>query len=641
MSNETAIVLLDKGDAPPPLSPLIDIVISPANIIAEARQLRATPLTFGQRRKMRKELKRLEQQLTRENYSGLVAARKELKPTLEALQDRFFSLQQALEAQPDNPELLQAAAALKAEIIPVKKRWEEITARLKANRPVVIQFKELEQALEDHQLALARIKAEKKLKDALVKEARIYEKLIITHWSRLGFQHKRTNGKGKQEKIDRVKFSTGSITLDAIYFKIDASYQTAFKNYKTNLPEGVRITDQLLTEVTLNELTIATQRQVSGIWNSNGAWVIVHRLESVDGLMNYVPFSKTMERYPIKHHNKMPICVGVGGNRQVQWITLADYPHWLIGGFTNSGKSNLVNVGISTLITKQSPHDLRLVLIDLKGGLEFDFYSGLPHLHRGVVDSVEGVADMLAELEAIMQLRFKKFKGVAKRLEEYHLKRPGDYMPRILCVFDEVASVMDHGDVTKRILASLRELTRMGRAVGIHIWLCTQRPDVKAVEGNIKANLAVRVSGRMPTAADSVTVLGNSLAKELAAIPGRMVLQLGPDPIAIQTPHITQENIHDALQTAMAYPAPPTLEVPEEYRVVHQQWTAERIIELCINHLNGNVTAKRIWEAAEGLSQGQARKFAESIWQMDCVPFEGKEYRVKLVGNSRRLVESN
>jgi S-DNA-T family DNA segregation ATPase FtsK/SpoIIIE len=340
----------------------------------------------------------------------------------------------------------------------------------------------------------------------------------------------------------------------------------------------------------------------------------------------------------------MPICVGVGNNRQIQWINLADYPHWLIGGFTFSGKSNMVNVGLCTLITRQSPQDLRLILIDLKGGLEFNYYDKLPHLLGGIVESVEGIAGRLAQVEAIMYQRFKEIKGIAKRIEEYQIKRPHAKMPRILIVFDEVASMTNHGALTQRINASLREITRMGRAVGIHIWFCTQRPDVSAIDGSIKANLALRLSGRMTTSADSVTVLGNSMAKDIAPIKGRMALQLGPDPMQVQTPHIDEDNLLEAVETAKKYPYPTDddLPLPDENASIHQVWTPDRVVELSLKHLGGNITAKRVYEAAkdDGLTQSQARALVESVWKMKTVTFDGKRYDVRPGrSNTKMLVE--
>ncbi len=630
MTTDRAIVPIAlENAAPPPLAPLTDVVISPANIAAEQRQRNAQRLSWQQRRKIKSDIRRLNKKLRSAQCREIAAVRASLKPQMERLHKQYTDLKQQIQQQPDCPALAEELNRLWQEIEPVKQRWDRVNQQARAIAPLYEQRSALLRALEDHQLSLARDKAEKRLIRAMRQEAEIYERLIIDKWTRLGYCYRYS--KGSKDHVDKVEFAECSITLDAIYFKIDAAYQTAFKNWKTNVPQGVKVVEQLLDPSTLDELSLACQRQVTAVHGpAIGAWVIVHRLDSVDGLMNYVSFDDVMERYPVQHNHRMPICVGVAANRQVQWINLGDFPHWLIGGFTNSGKSNMVNVGICTLISHQKPDDLRLVLIDLKGGLEFSFYEGIPHLHGGIVDSVSKVADTLAELEAIMAERFKKFRAArSKRIEEFHARRPNDPMPRILCVFDEVASIMDHGDTTRRIASSLRQLTARGRAVGIHIWLCTQRPDVKVIEGAIKANLAVRISGRLPSSADSVTILGNSMAKDLAAVAGRMVLQLGPDPIAVQSPHITDQHIAESLKRAMTYQIPPALDVPEGVRVVHQEWTVERVIDLSIKHLGGNITWKKVYEAADDLSQSQARELVERIWNMPVIEHEGVSYQVK------------
>lgn len=618
-----------ESAAPQPLAPLTHKIISPQNIAAENRARDAQRLTLRQRWAVRSELKRVNKRLRRlqSQLASVIQYRDNMRPQMEELYSQYLELKARLADTPDDEELKQEYLDLWAEIAPTKARWENLNRQIEPYKRLEAQKNKLLRALEDHQIGLERIKTERRLQKAMAKEAQVYERLIIDKWTRLGFCERYT--KGNKEYVKAVQFAEVHLTLDAIYFKIDASYQTAFKNWKTNIPQGVYIVEQLIAPKTLDELSIACQRQVTAAQSPSGAWVVVHRLDSVDGLMNYVSFDDVITRYPQRYNSRMPICVGVGGNREVQWINLSDFPHWLIGGFTNSGKSNMVNVGICTLITHQTPMDLRLILIDLKGGLEFNFYENVPHLHGQIVDSVSKVADTLEELEAMMGERFKKFRSAkAKRIEEYHAARPNDYMPRILCVFDEVASIVDHGETTKRAIASLRQLTAKGRAVGIHIWLCTQRPDVKVVEGAIKANLAVRLTGRLPSSADSVTILGNSMAKELAAIPGRMALQIGPDPLPVQTPHITETNIFESLSVAKNMAAPPPLELVPGNRIVHQEWTIERVIELSLNHLNGNLAASQVWQAADDLSKGQAQKLVEKIWAMEKIEFQGRFYRV-------------
>lgn len=406
-----------------------------------------------------------------------------------------------------------------------------------------------------------------------------------------------------------------------------------------DIPQGVYIAKQLLSPETLQELSIACQKQVTGVYNSDGAWVIVHRLESVDGLMNYVSYSDVMERYPHQYKNRMPIPVGVSYNREIQWVNLGDYPHWLIGGYTGSGKSNTINVGLCSLISSQSPEDLRLVLIDLKGGLEFNFYENIPHLHGQIVDEPPKVADTLNELESIMELRFKQFKGVAKKLEEYHVKRPQKPMPRILCVFDEVASIQGQGDTTKRIVASLSNLSRRGRAVGIHLWLCTQQPNVKVIEGGIKTNMNFRLSGRMPSSSDSITVLGNSSAAQLASIAGRMIMQPGADPIPVQTPHISNDEIAKALATAKEYQQPQPLELGDIRNVIHEQWTVERLARFAIKHMNGQLSGRYLFESIhdDSITARQVYALVEEIWLMKEITVDGQLYKVKQFGKSKRL----
>jgi DNA segregation ATPase FtsK/SpoIIIE-like protein len=438
-----------------------------------------------------------------------------------------------------------------------------------------------------------------------------------------------------------VKFSRRVVTLDALYFQIDTGYKSLSGKWFDNMPDGVYVADHLLAEKTLTELSITCRHQVTGIYDktgNSGAWVIVHRLESIDGLMNYVHFDDVMLRYPWQDKKRMPIPLGVSHNRAVQWETLKERPHWLIAGYTGSGKSNLVNVGICSLIATQSPDDLRLILIDLKGGMEFDVYRDIPHLHGGIVSEVDAVETMLADIVAVLYERMNKIRGTAKDIDVYRQRRPGEYMPRILLVFDELASIGDHGQTTKRILQYLTLIGRLGRALGIHSWLCTQRPDTNVLTGAVKANMNLRITGRMSTASDSITVLGNGSAAALAAVDGRMVYMRGPDPMFIQTPHITEDAVFESIEKARNHPTPPAIPIPE-HKIVDVVWTPEKVIELSLEHLGGKITWKAIYEAADDLSQSQARELVKSIWSMKDIEFQGKKYRVVVGRSNTRFLE--
>jgi S-DNA-T family DNA segregation ATPase FtsK/SpoIIIE len=631
-----------EAAAPAPLAPLTQVIISPANIAAEQREREAKRLSWSQRRKASSDLKRLDHRI-RQLENALAISIKiylAVEPKIRRWRQIREEIADQLSRNPDDAELQEELAAVETLLKANSPKFEVLSRKVAPWREAEIGAKRLKRQLDDHAIAVQREETENKLFKAIVNEAKIYERLIVHKWNSLGYCERFT--KGKKEITRSVKFASVHITLDAIYFKIDASFQTAFKNWKTNLPISVRITDQLLAPLTLDELSITCQRQITGQSSPAGAWVIVHRLDSVDGLMNYVSYRDVMTRYPGEQHNRFPVCAGVGANRVVKWVNLSDYPHWLIGGYTNSGKSNMVNVGICTLISKHTPEELRLVLIDLKGGLEFSAYEAIPHLHGKIVTEVQNTANSLEELMGIMDERFRKFRQAGqniKTIDQYRLVKPDANMPRLLCVFDEVASILDWGDTTKRIIAVLRQIVAKGRAVGIHVWLCTQRPDVKVVEGAIKANLALRLTGRLPSSADSVTILGNSMAKDLAAIPGRMILQYDPDPQPVQTPHITDEDMIQALTAAVQMQPAPAIDIPASAHRVDAEWTVERVIELSIVHLNGNITAKAVRNAADDLSQRAAQKLVEKIWQMDNIEFNGHRYELmKGEGHIKRLV---
>jgi DNA segregation ATPase FtsK/SpoIIIE-like protein len=365
---------------------------------------------------------------------------------------------------------------------------------------------------------------------------------------------------------------------------------------------------------------------------------VVNRLDSHDGLMDKVHYRQIMEVYPKEHQSNFTVCVGVGLYRITKWVNFAHYPHWLIAGWTGGGKSNIVNVIISTLITHHSPDELRLVLLDLKGGVEFGSYQGIPHLIGNVIEDIEQISGVLEQLEAVMADRLKllRAKGV-KVIEDYN-RRTDKPLPRIIVFFDEFAAVTGQGDTTRRIKASLQQIVAKGRAIGIHVVASTQTPNVDTIPGIIKTNLSVRLVGRMPTSSASVTALGSGDASDLAAIPGRMIMMIS-EPEPIQTPLIDDDDIHDAIAIAKQFPAPKIpLELPAGR--THQQWTPERLIEFSLKHMGGNIAGTALYEAIqdENLSRAQVFALVEKILEMPSVSHNGKTYCIENRGKRTRYL---
>lgn len=601
--------------APPPLEALRREIIHPDNIAREQRVRRAQILSVKGVFNLRQRRSRLARQLKRTGYYQMVAE-------LEYLREQCNAYREAKN---------------RAGLLSTRVKLHSLRARLDPLIPVAREHKRLEQMIEAYTIAKQRKAAEETMFKELAQEARIYSHYIKTTWSNLpGCHHRFLDKKGKTV-VEVPQFARCDITPDAVFFKILASYKGLF-GWKPGLPYGVFV-DNLIDERTLANISIACQRQATAVTTHHGVWIVIHRLNSVDGLMDRLKYSQVMEYYPGYIQNDYPVCVGVGGNRTLKWINFRDFPHWLIAGWTGGGKSNLVNVIICTLISRHEPKDLRLVLIDLKGGLEFSHYEGLPHLAGPIIQSTGQVANTVAQLESEMGRRFDLMRGYrAKHIEVYNRRVSEDKkLPRVILFFDEFATLASQGDLTKRIMASVMQLVNKGRAVGIHIVISTQDPRTDIIPGVIKTNLNVRISGRMPTPSASVTVLGRGDAANLASIPGRMLMMIGPDPEPIQTPLITDDDIEAALNTARKHPAPPPLELPEGTK--HQQWTPERVIELALKHLNGNVSHRPVYQAIDEITLSQARDLCESVWEMDQIVYDGREYRVvKRRGGARYLV---
>lgn len=620
---------------------LLHEVITPANIQLEASRNRAKPLSRVQIWKLRREAKGLEKKIQALKPEETEALYKRVVESYQQAIALLETLKQRAQTAPEHNHLRLMMQRERERLQRLKAEGSKLLIRRDKIRQLVQQRESILQRIQDNPTVIERRKELEESERIQRKEAMIYEEIIVQRLDQLGYCHRWVDKQGRK-RVDSVHFSHCKITMDAVYFKVAASHRDFLGGWKTRLPYEVKIGD-LLKEETCYELSLACQRQVTSRANAlTGAWLIVHRIDTVDGLLNEVSYTNLMKHYQRQSHNRFPICIGVAQNMRIYWLNLTECRHWLVAGFTGSGKSNFINSMIATLISLHSPEEVRLMLVDLKDGIEFSFYENIPHLHGKVVDRVELLADRLNELEAIMQERNTRMKGKARSLREYQVKYPDEKMPRIVCIIDEVASIMSHGELTKRITSSLIALTSKGRAPGIHIILSTQRPSVDVIPGNVKVNLDARIVGRMPSHTDSQTVLGTGAAKELANVAGRMIIMTGPDPMPIQTPFIEEEDILDALQKALAYPTPEPLPIPKDFNVV-EEWTPEKVVELSLKYLNGNVSHKAVWEEVKEdgrMSRRQVRELVEKVWQADCIPYGEKQYKVER-GNhgARKLTE--
>ena len=208
--------------------------------------------------------------------------------------------------------------------------------------------------------------------------------------------------------------------------------------------------------------------------------------------------------------SKSPLTLAMGkdivGNAFV--TDLKKLPHLLIAGTTGSGKSVGINAMILSLLYRNDPDSLKLMLIDPKM-LEFSVYNDIPHLLTPVItDAVKAIA-ALANMVGEMERRYKLMaESRTKNIDTYNekiVKQGGAPMPFIVVIIDELADLMMNGG--KDVEYSIARLAQMARASGIHLIVATQRPSVDVVTGLIKANLPSRLSYRVGQRIDSKVIL--------------------------------------------------------------------------------------------------------------------------------------
>ncbi len=225
---------------------------------------------------------------------------------------------------------------------------------------------------------------------------------------------------------------------------------------------------------------------------------------------------------------------------------LAKMPHMLVAGSTGSGKTIFLNTFLFSLLYKNSPDDMRLILVDPKR-VEFSLYANLPHLLTPVIYDADRTSNALSWLIGEMERRFKVLSEVGSRnISSYQeLCKKDDKlerMPYIVLVVDELADLM--ATKSNEMEAGIVRIAQMARAVGIHLVLATQRPSVEVITGLIKANITARASFRVASQVDSRTILDCAGAEKLLGAGDMLFLSTeNSKPRRIQAPFLTEEEV--------------------------------------------------------------------------------------------------
>ncbi|TSC67251.1 MAG: putative cell division FtsK/SpoIIIE [Parcubacteria group bacterium Gr01-1014_72] len=276
-----------------------------------------------------------------------------------------------------------------------------------------------------------------------------------------------------------------------------------------------------------------------------------------------------------------PLILAIGKeiSGKARFANLAKMPHLLIAGATGSGKSVSIHTIINSLLFRNPPNGLKLILIDPKR-VELTLYKKIPHLLTPVITDAKKAILSLKWLTKEMERRYNILESEAVRdIESYHknvvevelqkLRKTGgsseeerlpELMPYIVVVIDELADIM--ATYPRELETGIVRLAQMSRAVGIHLVLSTQRPSVDVITGLIKANIPARIALQVASQVDSRTILDMSGAEKLLGA-GDMLFLSGEmtKPVRIQSGYVSETEVKKVVKhLASAYEG----KVPDE-----------------------------------------------------------------------------
>lgn len=260
--------------------------------------------------------------------------------------------------------------------------------------------------------------------------------------------------------------------------------------------------------------------------------------------------------------NPLLVALGKDITGQPQFADVTKMPHALIAGATGSGKSVTMHNLIVSLLFRNSPDQLRFIMVDPKR-VELTLYDGIPHLLTSVITeakkSIVALKWAIKEMERRYDiLQAEKIQNIATYHDKVYGPAKAEFvkngepeedreelpepLPHIVIIIDELSDLMQ--SFPRELEANIVRLTQMSRAVGIHMIIATQRPEVKVITGLIKANIPCRIALRVNSLIDSRTILDQVGAEKLLGSGDMLFLSGEIDkPLRLQSAFVTNDEI--------------------------------------------------------------------------------------------------
>ncbi len=320
------------------------------------------------------------------------------------------------------------------------------------------------------------------------------------------------------------------------------------------------------------------------------------RENRTQGTMDFIyglepmPLEFSPESYSFLKANKFL----VGTTRSKQYVAdLRDTPHLLVAGQTGGGKSTFLRQFVTSLYLNNPSYEFSL--IDLKGGLEFQLFENLPRVQvigdvAGSVYLLQQIAhEIAARMELLKANRAKDMADFIAIPKDKRVLPPNFQANHKLCrhviVVDEAAELFLAGNHTsssdvQSARKILSQVARQGRSLGIHLVIATQRPDSRALDPQVKANLPGVLCFQMVNDVSSISVLGTGRATDLPPVPGRSIWKNSLDMVEVQTPYMTVNHaealLKDFREEEVSTQAPSLPKEPNES--VHNQDLSQKAL---------------------------------------------------------------